>query len=85
MSEKQQHNAEMTREAMLHRYDDGLHHKHNKCRMPYRKHWRSHPAQLSNGHDQKKELNGSFGVEEQTVYQKTLKKTRLRIVKHLIH
>ena len=81
MSEKLQHTAATMRETMLHRYDDGLHHKHNKCHLPYRRHCRSHPSQLTNGHDLNREENESIGV----IYEKIPKKSRLRIVKLRIH
>ncbi|KTC97198.1 hypothetical protein Lgee_1859 [Legionella geestiana] len=44
MSEKQQHTTCRLREKMLNRYDDGLHHKHDKYHMSYRQHARSHPV-----------------------------------------
>ena len=84
MSEKTQRTSAIMRETMHHRYDDGLHHKHDKCRLPYRLHWPSHPAytvQIADGHDQALEINESTG----RVREKNLKKTRLRIVKHRIH
>lgn len=84
MSERIQRTAATMRETMHARYDDGLHHKHDKCHLPYRLHWPSHPAstvQLVNGLDQKKEVHASTG----TIREKNLKKTRLRIVKHRIH
>ena len=49
MSEKQQRTALSMREKMLSRYGDGLHHKHNKNHIPYRSHYRTHPAQQLNG------------------------------------
>ncbi|WP_028389385.1 hypothetical protein [Legionella fairfieldensis] len=45
MSEKQQRTAASMREKMLNRYSDGLHHKHDKNHITYRKHCRSHPVQ----------------------------------------
>ena len=84
MSEKIQRTAEIMRNTMHHRYDDGLHHKHNKYRLPYRLHWRSHPSnteQLRDGFDQSQALNEL----EPSFREKNLKKTRLRIVKHRIH
>ncbi len=44
MSERLQHTAASTREKMLQRYGDVLHHKHDKNHNPYRQHCRSHPA-----------------------------------------
>lgn len=49
MSEKIQRTTASTREKMLHRYDDGLEHKHNKNHHTYRHHCRSHPAHNHNG------------------------------------
>lgn len=45
MSEKQQRTSVSTREKMLNRYGDGLHHKHDKYHNTYRQHCRSHPVQ----------------------------------------
>lgn len=81
MSEKCQRTAANMRETMLHRYDDGLQHKHDKCHLPYRQHCRSHPTSLTNGHDLNRKENESIGV----IYEKIPKKTRLRIVKHRVH
>lgn len=84
MSERIQRNAETLREHMLNRYDDGFHHKHNKCHLPYRMHWPSHPShshQLINKHDQT--INSNESISE--MGKKIIKKTRLRIVKHRIH
>ena len=50
MPDKQQHTAFSVHERMLLRYDDGLHHKHDKSHvLPYRKHCRSHPVIKLNG------------------------------------
>ena len=45
MSERQQGTVAMMRERMIHKYGDGLHHKHNKNHFSYRKHFKSHPVQ----------------------------------------
>lgn len=82
MSEKQQHTAAATREKMLSRYGDGLHHKHNKNHSPYRKHFKSHPCNLSNGHDKEEEEHAlSTGL----VREFNLKKTRKRLVNPQFH
>lgn len=49
MSEKQQGTACHTREKMLNRYGDELHHKHDKNHIQYRKHYKSHPVQTLDG------------------------------------
>lgn len=64
MSEKQQHTAARMREKMEHRYDDGLHHKHNTCHLPYRLHWPSHPTQHADGLDKKDAANQPIGLIE---------------------
>ena len=84
MSEKIQRTAATMRKAMHHRYDDGLHHKHNKCRLPYRQHWRSHSdnaVPLINGFDHAGETDELLSSTQ----EKNIKKTRLRIVKLSIH
>ncbi|MFA5959645.1 MAG: hypothetical protein WC785_03945 [Tatlockia sp.] len=80
MSEKQQHTAASMREKMSHRYDDGLHHKHDKNHIPYRHHCRSHPA---NGLNNKQELdsNGSTGI----LREFKLRKIRKRLDKGRFH
>lgn len=63
MSERLQHTAISTRELMLRRYDDGLHHKHDKNHTLYRQHCRSHPVkQRANGLDAEREINCSTGL-----------------------
>ncbi len=79
MAEKIQHNAALMRVNMHHRYDDGLHHKHNKCHLTYRQHWPSHPV-ITTPHPESeraiKAVNQSTGL----VGEKNLKKTRLRLL-----
>ncbi|CEK12222.1 hypothetical protein [Legionella hackeliae] len=82
MSEKQQRTAASMREKMLNRYGDGFHHKHNKNHHSYRKHYRSHPAQL-NGHlqgDEESE-NTSTGL----IRAFKLRKMRKRLDKGRVH
>lgn len=80
MSEKQQRTANTMREKMLHRYGDGLSHKHNKNHIPYRKHCRSHPVSMTNGFDMEEE-NESTGL----IRAIKLRKTRKRLDKGHIH
>lgn len=79
MSERQQRTAASMREKMLQRYGDGLHHKHDKNHVPYRKHCRSHPVQIN-------------GIEELDINQSTgllreikLRKIRKRLDKGRFH
>lgn len=81
MSEKQQHTTANMREKMLHRYGDGLHHKHNKLHHSYRLHCRSHPAQITNGYEKEKDINCPTG----NLRQFKLRKVRKRLDKGLIH
>ncbi len=60
MSEKRQGTACHMREQMLRRYDDGLHHKHDKNHIPYRQHAKTHPIQELND-DKKDTINCSSG------------------------
>lgn len=80
MSERQQHTACRTRETMLHRYDDGLHHKHDKSHLPYRQHCRTRPV-LINGLSTDKEINGSTGI----IRERNLQKIRKRFDKGRFH
>ncbi|KTD07693.1 hypothetical protein [Legionella jamestowniensis] len=82
MSEKQQRTATSTREKMLNRYGDGLHHKHNKNHQPYRKHCRSHPAQL-NGHTPQNEENENTSTGLVRAFK--LRKMRKRLDKGRFH
>ncbi|KTD17893.1 hypothetical protein [Legionella jordanis] len=80
MSEKQQRTAASMRQKMLSRYGDDSHHKHNKNHHPYRKHCRSHPAQLN--HETKDlELNSSTGL----IRAFKLRKMRKRLDKGRFH
>lgn len=81
MSEKQQHTGEHTRELMHHRYDDGLHHKHDKCHLPYRQHCRSHPSQQTDALDRDLEMNASTGE----CRKRNLQKLRKRFDKGRYH
>lgn len=81
MSEKQQHTAAVMRGKMISRYGDGLHHKHNKLHNTYRLHCRSHPTQISNGHEPEKSINGSTGH----LRAFKLRKIRKRLDKGCIH
>ncbi|KTD18764.1 Uncharacterised protein [Legionella lansingensis] len=80
MSEKQQRTAASMREKMSNRYGDNLYHKHNKNHLPYRKHCRSHPAQL-NGHVEEDESTGSTGLSRAF----NLRKIRKRLDKGRFH
>lgn len=55
MAEKTQHNSADMRKRMERHYSDGLHHKHNKCHLTYRQHYRTHPVDI-----QKNILNHAF-------------------------
>lgn len=80
MSEKQQRTSASMREKMLHRYGDGLQHKHDKHHNPYRKHYRSHPVpphQISN----ELEENNATGL----VREFKLRKIRKRLDKGRFH
>lgn len=80
MSEKLQGTASSMREKMLHRYDDGLQHKHDKNHTRYRKHFRSHPVMNSKTVDEM-ENQGSTGLLR-TI---KLRKLRKRLDKGSIH
>ncbi|RUR10418.1 hypothetical protein [Legionella sp. km772] len=81
MSEKIQHTAASLREKMLNRYSDGLDHKHNKNRHPYRHHYRSHPANQTDKIDDENLFNASTG----TIREFKLRKTRKRLDNGRIH
>ncbi len=81
MSEKQQHTAARTREQMINRYGDSLHHKHDKYHNLYRQHCRSHPNQLNNNQDQEQNTNGSTGL----LHAMKLRKIRKRLDKGRFH
>jgi hypothetical protein len=74
MPDKTQHTAASMQQKMLERYNDGLHHKHNKDHLDYRQHWRSHPCNQKNELDEEGHLNGSTGL----LRQFKLKKIRKR-------
>ena len=81
MSEKIQRTAASLREKMLHRYDDGCYHKHNKHRLEYRQHSRSHPVGLTKIEDDEISLQGPTGL----LREFKLRKTRKRLDKGQIH
>lgn len=80
MSEKQQHTAHSMCKKMSLRYDDGLHHKHDKNHCNYRKHCRSHPVQLQL-RSENTQINGSTGQ----IGIIKLRKLRKRLDKGHIH
>lgn len=81
MSEKTQHTAASLREKMIHRYADGLDHKHNKNHLSYRKHCRSHPCVINHYTQDEKALNESTGQ----LREFKLRKVRKRLDKGRIH
>lgn len=82
MSEKIQHTAAGLRAKMMSRYDDGLHHKHNKCHLQYRLHSKSHPVQMLNGSiEENVGANCSTGL----VREFKLRKMRKRLDKGRYH
>lgn len=83
MSEKQQHTAANMRNIMQHRYDDGLHHKHDKCHLPYRQHWRSHSSALDAEikTDELETERASTGM----IRERNLQKIRKRFDKGRVH
>jgi hypothetical protein len=81
MSEKTQHTVASLREKMLHRYSDGLEHKHNKIRHAYRKHCRSHPINPDVRFNE--DLNAEPSTGQMREFK--LKKTRKRLDKGRIH
>lgn len=82
MSEKTQRTATSLREKMLNRYNDGLEHKHNKSRLSYRQHYRSHPAtQNQPVEDSNTNIYTSTGL----LREFKLRKTRKRLDKGRIH
>ncbi len=81
MSEKTQHTAASLREKMLHRYGDGLDHKHNKNHLSYRQHCKSHPCNQNSDNDEETTLNGSTGL----LREFKLRKMRKRLDKGRIH
>lgn len=81
MSDKQQGTAATMREKMLNRYGDGLHHKHNKNHILYRKHSKSHSDQLLNGQAEEEQINSSTGL----LRALKLRKMRKRLDKGRFH
>lgn len=81
MSEKIQHTAASLREKMLHRYGDGLDHKHNKNRHSYRHHCRSHPVIPNGSKEAESILDSSTGL----IREFKLRKIRKRLDKGRIH
>ncbi len=81
MSERIQRTAASLREKMLHRYNDGLEHKHNKNHHTYRHHYRSHPANPIEKIEEESLFDGSTG----TIRDFKLRKTRKRLDKGRIH
>ncbi|MBL7481587.1 hypothetical protein [Legionella bononiensis] len=81
MSDKIQHTAAGLHEKMIHRYNDGLDHKHNKSHLLYRRHCKSHPSVPKNGLDEESETNGSTGL----IREFKLRKMRKRLDKGRIH
>ena len=80
MSEKRQGTACQMHQKMLHRYNDELHHKHDKNHFQFRKHFKSHPVQAVN--DQEHEM--AFEPTGQVRVFK-LRKLRKRLDKGHIH
>ncbi len=81
MSDKMQHTAAGLREKMLHRYSDGLEHKHNKSHLLYRRHSKSHPSNFKNENIEESPTNGSTGL----IREFKLRKMRKRLDKGRIH
>lgn len=74
MPDKIQHTAASLQQKMFARYNDGLHHKHNKHRLEYRQHYRSHPCNQSNSLDEENEITGSTGLLRQFKLRKMRKR-----------
>ena len=81
MPDKIQHTADSMRQKMMTRYNDGLHHKHNKHHLEYRQHCRSHPCNQNNMLDEEENITGSTGL----LREFKLKKMRKRPDKGHIH
>lgn len=79
MPDKTQHTAASLQQKMLIRYSDGLHHKHNKNHLEYRKHCRSHPSQRNKLDEENSK--GSTGL----LREFKLRKIRKRLNKGQIH
>ena len=81
MPEKIQHTAASLQQKMSTRYNDGLHHKHNKHHLEYRKHYRSHPCNQNNDLQEEDSLKGSTGL----LREFKLKKIRKRPDRGQVH
>lgn len=81
MSDKQQGTAASMREKMLSRYGNEVHHKHDKNHISYRKHFKSHPVQPTNGLDESDGKNLSTGA----IREYNLRKMRKRLDKGRFH
>ncbi len=81
MSERMQHTAASLQEKMASRYDDGLHHKHNKNHLLYRKHYKTHPNSPPYFNTDGLYLNESTGL----IREFKLRKTRKRLDKGRFH
>ena len=82
MPDKQQHTALSIHEKMLHRYNDGLRHKHDKCHvLTYRKHCRSHPVTKPIEINTDKDVNESTGI----IRMRNSQKLRKRFDKGYFH
>ena len=81
MSEKKQRTAANMREQMIHRYGDGLHHKHNKNHNPYRQHFRSHPIEVQEFVNKDEDAHEPTGQ----IRQFKLRKIRKRLDKGRFH
>lgn len=81
MSDKQQGTAAFMREKMLLRYGSEFHHKHDKNHLPYRKHFKSHPVQQTNGEDLSEINHASTGA----LREYKLRKMRKRLDKGRFH
>ena len=84
MPDKIQHTAVSMQQKMLLRYNDGLHHKHNKNHLAYRKHYRSPPCDVHKSIDNDEEqspLNQRTGTQREF----GAKKIRTRKGRGIIH
>lgn len=85
MSDKIQHTAAGLREKMIHRYSDGLDHKHNKDHLLYRRHYKSHPCKPRQDHEEEITLDGSSNGSTGLLREFKLRKMRKRLDKGRIH
>lgn len=77
MSEKQQHNAAWTHQAMDNRYGDLHHHKHDKRHNAYRLHAKTHPVQFHAIAVNDEEMHDATGAKREL----NLQKIRKRVVR----